>query len=185
MADDQTLMQKVRDGDPHASGVIFDRHFDSMYRFCRTLAGVDHDDAMDLAQSTLIAGLQAAQEFRGGPLRPWLKGIARNRYRSARRIERRRDALATENLERIMRTRVEAAGEQAGRIAAVRALVGELDDGPLKQVAVRFYSDEEPTIEQVAQSLNLPRGTVSARLSRLRDRVKRQLVARLMELRGR
>jgi RNA polymerase sigma factor (sigma-70 family) len=77
--DDAALVLAVREGDPEAFGVLFDRWFDRVYDVARNIVR-DPDTAADVAQDTFISAwerldrLDRIESFGG-----WLLRIARNR----------------------------------------------------------------------------------------------------------
>jgi len=58
--------------------VLVDAHGAAVYRFARALVA---DDAEDVLQETFMIAWQSASKYRGGSVRAWLMGIARNQCR--------------------------------------------------------------------------------------------------------
>ena len=74
---DTQLLQRWRAGDNTAGEALFARHFDSLYRFFRSKCG---DDADELVQATLLACVDARDQFRGdSTFRTYLFVIARQK----------------------------------------------------------------------------------------------------------
>jgi RNA polymerase sigma factor (sigma-70 family) len=75
---DERLARRAADGDSRAFAVIYDRHHQGLFRFCRSILG-NPDDAADALQSTMLAALQSLRgESRAIALKPWLYRIAHN-----------------------------------------------------------------------------------------------------------
>src|SRR4051794_41879226 len=75
---DARLFRLAADGDTRAFEVIYERHHQALYRYCRSIVG-NPEDAADALQSTMASALRAiAGEQRPIPLRPWLFRIAHN-----------------------------------------------------------------------------------------------------------
>src|SRR3712207_23859 len=76
-ADDRLAGQAAR-GDTDAFGVLYERHHQSLYRYCRSIVG-DPDDAADALQSAMTRALAAiAVRNERAPVRAWLFRIAHN-----------------------------------------------------------------------------------------------------------
>src|SRR5436309_14093529 len=85
---DERLAARVQTGDERAFAVIYDRHGQALYRYCRSILR-DEGDAQDALQSTFERAFSALlRRQRNAPLRPWLYRIAHNEAISV--IRRRR-----------------------------------------------------------------------------------------------
>ncbi len=77
MLPDQRLARHAASGSRDAFAVIFERHHQGLYRYCRSM--LDHDDASDALQMTMTAALRSLPgERREIALKPWLYRIAHN-----------------------------------------------------------------------------------------------------------
>ena len=75
---DERLAREIESGRESAFTVLFHRHHQPLYRYCRSLVGNDQD-AQDALQSALTKALLALRNGkRNAPLRPWLFRIAHN-----------------------------------------------------------------------------------------------------------
>jgi RNA polymerase sigma factor (sigma-70 family) len=75
---DELLAKLVGRGNGHAFGVLYERHHQALYRYCRSILRDEHD-AQDALQSTMTrayAALRARE--RDVSLRAWLFRIAHN-----------------------------------------------------------------------------------------------------------
>jgi len=71
-------VQRVRGGDRESYAHLVRRHQDTLYRHARGM-GLDHDNALDLVQDTLVKGLTHIDECTDGArFRAWLARIGRN-----------------------------------------------------------------------------------------------------------
>ncbi len=74
---DERLAKHAAAGSRDAFSVIFERHHQGLYRYCRSM--LDHDDASDALQMTMTAALRSLPgERREVALKPWLYRIAHN-----------------------------------------------------------------------------------------------------------
>jgi RNA polymerase sigma factor (sigma-70 family) len=160
--------------DPAAFGVVFDRHWVRIHRYCVVRAGPPGED---VAAETFRVAFDRRSDYDGRPdAGPWLYGIATN----------------------LLRTwfRSAARGERALRRAAGHAVVDDLEDaldraeaarlGPeLWAVLGRLTAEErdalllhacaELTYDQIARATGVPIGTVRSRIHRARTRVRAHL----------
>ncbi|MDQ3768075.1 MAG: sigma-70 family RNA polymerase sigma factor [Actinomycetota bacterium] len=89
---DERLVRLAAAGDQDALAVIFERHHQALYRYCRALLG-NGEDAEDALQSAMARVVRALPgETRELALKPWLYRIAHN---EAMRIAGRRRPQAT------------------------------------------------------------------------------------------
>src|SRR5881227_3223340 len=75
---DERLARLVTAGHARAFAVVYERHHQALYRYCRSI--LRHDaDAQDALQSTFAAALAAlSRGQRDAPIRPWFFRIAHN-----------------------------------------------------------------------------------------------------------
>lgn len=85
---DERLGRLAAAGHERAFAVVYERHHQALYRYCRSI--LRHDpDAQDALQSTFTAAFAAlARGERDAPIRPWLFRIAHNEAISALRRRR-------------------------------------------------------------------------------------------------
>lgn len=125
---DERLARRAAAGDRAAFGVIFERHHQALYRYCRALLRHD-EDARDALQNTFTRALQALEgETREIAVRPWLYRIAHNEAISLARRRRPHRELDPEQAGT-------APGADAQAIATerMRDLVADLDELPERQ----------------------------------------------------
>lgn len=77
--DEIRLIQQAQQGDAWACAVLYDRHYDAVYRYCYYRVS-DVDLAQDLASEVFVRMVEKLDTFRarGRPLLAWLYTIARN-----------------------------------------------------------------------------------------------------------
>ena len=174
--DDETLLRSWRDGDQDAGNTLVDRHFSTVYRFFRSKVDVDGED---LTQKTFLAGLQGLDRLRKDrDFRAYLLGIARRLL-----MRRFRDQAIRQQYEDPMMASVaELAGTPSQELAAAderKLLLLGLRRIPLElQICIELYYWERMAVEDVAEVLGVPEGTIKSRLHRAR----RLLRARIEEM---
>jgi RNA polymerase sigma-70 factor (ECF subfamily) len=175
---DEDLLAAVMAGDQTAFATLVTRYHAPLLGYLYRLVDGDRALAEDLVQETLLRVLRQGRcpaEFR---FKPWLYTIAinlaRDHFKSAgvRRRERSDDA----EEDALGRVADSAPGPEASALAAeqgreVRAALAQLGEEYRIVVVLRFYQGF--TLQEIAQTLQIPLGTVKSRLSvgihRLRD----------------
>jgi RNA polymerase sigma factor (sigma-70 family) len=159
--------------DPSAFELVFDRHFDVVFRYLRRRVG------RRLAAETFAQALASRGRFDAAyaDARPWLFGIAVNLLRHHYRREERElrafarsgsDPLASEepSLERL---------DAEASKAVVASALAQLP--AIEREALLLYAWAELGYGEIAQALGIPVGTVRSRLSRARGRLRELLAA--------
>jgi RNA polymerase sigma factor (sigma-70 family) len=125
---DERLARLVGDGNKQAFAPLYERYYQQLYRYCRSIV---HDDldAQDALQSTFASAFAALRKRqRDAPLRPWLFRIAHNEAVSV--IRRRRPA---EDLSEASDRCCDSVEEQAGDRARFAMLMRDLAELPERQ----------------------------------------------------
>lgn len=79
MPDEAHLIRQAQKGDAQACAILYDRHYDAVYRYCYYRLGDGHA-AQDMAGDVFVRMVEKLDTFRprGRPLLAWLYTIARN-----------------------------------------------------------------------------------------------------------
>lgn len=183
------LVTRAREGDAAAQAELAERHRQALFFLALQLMG-NRDDAMDVAQEALLRFFRTLHRFDcRRPVRPWLFQIVRNRvvdlYR--RRKVRRHDSLdATDSegnayLELIDHT-VDPERDAARSELRVRILeaLSELSHIQREILVLRDYQDL--SYAEIAETLNIPIGTVMSRLHGARKKLRQKLQGELQSL---
>jgi len=139
------------------------------YRFCR-----DRARAEEMAQEAFLRAYRALDGWRkDATFSTWLFALATNLYRT----ELRRIPVWTVPLGEVAEPRdpraIDGGLEEADRASAVRRAMLALPS-KYREVLILFYF-HEMDVSAAARSLDLPEGTVKARLSRGREILRRKL----------
>jgi RNA polymerase sigma-70 factor (ECF subfamily) len=159
---DQTLLERLRQGDESAFNNLFVRHYAVVYRVVYGLTGT-REAAEDAAQETFLA-LYRRPPAPDQPLRPWLCRVALNTARNALRAER-RDALRVERaaLDVVAAGELAEAVERAEERDRVRAALATL---PQRQARLLLLRHAGLSYAEVAAALDLAPGSVGTLLAR-------------------
>ena len=160
-------MALVREGDPRAFEVIFDRHsgpaFSLAYRMCGRRAMAE-----DVVQEAFLSLWRTGARYdrRRGSVRNWVLGVVHNRaidtfrkglIRDSRNVT---DEGLAERLPAGDETDVEVVRRQEA--AQVRSALGQLPDDQRQVIELAYFGGFSHT--KIADMLGLPPGTVKGRM---------------------
>ncbi len=186
---DEELVARARKGDRPAFAQLVDRHRVSVFNLTLRIVG-NREDAEEAAQDVFVRAFRSLDRFRGDArFATWLYRIAVNVSLSSARRSRR--DLSTSSLSepeddddglpmQIPDTSANPAErfEQAEYREQVRNLVSALP--PIYSAVISMYHIQSLSYDEISEALELPIGTVKARLFRARAAL-RNLVSRSME----
>jgi RNA polymerase sigma factor (sigma-70 family) len=168
---DEDLVRRSLE-DPALFGVIFDRHFATIYGYLARRVGVVVAD--DLASQTFVVAFErraSLQPHQGGA-RPWLYRIATNLLGNQRRMEQRLlDTAARVGRQSLTDLSLEAASAEQcalGNIKLQEAATALSGLDPAHREVLFLHLWAELSYEEMAVALDIPIGTVRSRLSRAR-----------------
>lgn len=170
MSGDVELVEAWRKGDKAAGEVIFDRHFDRLYRFFRTKA--DTQDVDDLVQQTFMGCVKSRERFRGDAnITTYLLAIARNKLLTYWRSKKRDREVEFHT------SAVHDLDPSPSSVAMTherdRFLLEALRRIPIDmQIAIELRYWEGMRGPEVAEVLDIPEGTVRSRLRRGLDALR-------------
>ncbi|MGA2805181.1 MAG: RNA polymerase sigma factor [Acidimicrobiales bacterium] len=165
--------------DPARFGIVFDRHFRSVYRFLERQVGATA--AEDLAAETFTVAFAQRRTFdaRRRDVRPWLFGIAINLLRNHRRAEVTRRDLglrqATPEHRAIDEDPVHDSAVVTGEVARVAKALARIDDE--SRALLLLVASTDFNIEQAAESLHISPAATRTRLWRARQQLRAELGA--------
>ncbi|MCX6552392.1 MAG: sigma-70 family RNA polymerase sigma factor [Acidobacteria bacterium] len=181
---DAELVRQAAQGDRHAFDVLVRRYESQIFNLARAMTRGD-DEADDLAQEAFVRAYRAIRSFRGDSLfRTWLYQVTVNVVRT--------HLSSRSRWRRLWSTPVEAGADEDGDAAALatpgfeddvvrrdtidRALAGLPED---LRVAVTLRDIQGLDYREIAETLQVPMGTVESRIFRARQRL-RTLLAPLL-----
>ena len=174
--EDESLVERLRRGEPTAVGEAYDHHHAAVRAFAQRLVG-EAATAEDLVHEVFVALPRASRNFRGeSSLRTFLISIAvHHAHHHVRSATRRRAAFS--RLEREPSAEVSADPEAiARRKELAQALTRALDTLPIDQrVAFILCEVEERSSRDVAEIVGVPEGTVRTRLFHAKRKLREEL----------
>ena len=167
---DEVLMGEVMAGKTIALAMLVERYHAPLLSYLYRLVHGDRFLAEDLVQETFLNVLQQRGYQVGRPFRPWLYAIATNRARdhfksaSARRVVTQID---DEN-DDAPRGFDESSSPEAITLALeqgdeINAMMDRLSEEYRVTLVLRFY--QGMSLQEIADTLHVPLGTVKSRLS--------------------
>ena len=179
MPDDTELLAQIGRGDQAAFRTLLDRHARYLFGVAHAMSG-STADAEDLVQETLMGAVTSAGKFRGeSSVRTWLVRILVNKVRMWRRSDRKHERTVRLN-------DVGASGRPPGEPASAGGSVSATVDAKLdltlmlaqltpehRQVII-LRELQGMSYEEMAQALDVPRGTVESRLHRAREELRKR-----------
>lgn len=183
--DDGVLIRKALGGDRSAFDALIARHEKRAYQYAFRLTS-NADEAADIVSEAFVRVYGALANFRGGSaFTTWLYRILTNCYLDSRKRDKSKmsvsleQSLATESGE-VQRQVVdpgegpEAVAERDARENAVQSALKRLPE--YQQAMLVMFHVEMLTYEEIAESLDLPLGTVKSRMNRARLSLREFLV---------
>lgn len=174
--EDSLLVDKARDGDTAAFGLLFEKHKRRVWSVAYRMT-VDFDEAEDISQEVFVTAWRKLSMFRGdSAFSTWLYRITVNTALNSKRGGRIVHGLtdeATANLvdDDVFRRQNPSAGVEkleAERILA--KLLARLE--PERRMALILREIEGLSYEEIASAMDTPVGTVRSRISRAREDIE-------------
>ena len=179
VSDTELLRRFVDQHDEAAFELLLWRHAALVLHVCRQVLG-DEQTAEDAFQATfLILARKANSISRREALGSWLYRVAYHVALKARAEMRKQKSVLRELDDRDLSAPVDCMEQREQR----QILVEEVHHLPTKfRAAIVACYLEEKTLEEAAQQLGWPRGTVASRLARGREMLRRRLIRRGVSL---
>jgi RNA polymerase sigma-70 factor (ECF subfamily) len=192
-ASDRELVERAKCGEAESFGALHDRYYGRIYRLAYLKTG-NAEEAQDIASETFCRALQHLPRYqfrRTESLYPWLHRIATNLMVDASRARPAGgvislDAALGEELGSFLE-QLPDPGPPAQEVverkevqALVREAIRHLPADQSDAVCYRFLADM--SIKEIARALNRSEGAVKSLLHRALVSLRRDLIARLVEL---
>jgi len=173
------LIARAKQGDRHAFGELVRRHREGVIHVVYRMCG-DANLAEDAAQEAFIRAWQHLPGYRPrSPFRNWVYRIATNAARDALRRER-----ETVDVDKVSLTAQDAGPEakMEGQERGERVRLAVLALPPASREALVLREYEGLSYREIADTLEIPIGTVMSRLNYARSRLRKSLAPYLEEL---
>jgi RNA polymerase sigma-70 factor (ECF subfamily) len=175
--EDTDLVERSKHGDQDAYGTLVTRYQALAARTAYVITG-SAEDAEDAAQEGFVKAYYALDRFRAGaPFRPWLLRIVANEAINRRKARGRRPtvglSMATDRPSPDTALSPEGAALATERRERVLAALREMREEDRLVIAYRYFFDLSEA--EMADALDVARGTVKSRLSRAIARLREQM----------
>lgn len=148
---------------------LMEAYGDSILRMCALYLG-DAALAQDLAQETFLRAYQHMESFRGDSSeKTWLTRIAINLCKDELKRPWRKHVSGRQPVEELLAARQQPAPQDD---TVLREVMG-LRPKEREVVLLRYY--QQLKLEEIAQALAIPKGTVTSRLNRAKGRLRARL----------
>lgn len=181
MNDISTLVRKAREGDKEAFSIIYERHYQAMYHYALHLCQYNHADAQEVVQDAFLSAferLDQLQKLEYFPL--WLKKIVHskcirlfynNKEITLDSFEGNLNGFEEQRIEFVPHKYIE--NEMEAQI--LHTMVRELTEK--QQQIITYFYFEQRSINEIAQLLNISKGTVKSRVFEARRALKKRVDA--------
>lgn len=170
-ANDRRALKRIAQGDADALADLYDRHAALLAMRLRR-NGASPAETEDVLQETFLDVWQCSASFRGdGAVAAWLWGMARRKLAMVVRGEvrgRTREAAAT-------REPIQSDSQEGAWAVAIDADAALRNLSPKYRSAFLAVVVEGMSIEQAADHLDVPTGTVKSRVHRARRAMKEEM----------
>ena len=172
-ADEHSIVERARAGDPAAQRALYEAHVDRVYRLAFRLSGSE-ELAKEFTQDAFVRAFQRLGEFRGeAAFSTWMHAIATSvTLNGLRRHGRHRDREAP--LEEAS-TVARAGGDDFLLRERLASAVAALPEGC--RTVFMMHDAEGYTHEEIAAALGVTAGTTKTQLSRARAKLRVALAA--------
>jgi len=181
--DDQVLIKKALAGDEGAYKLLLNRHKDAIYRMIVKIVH-SQEEAWDLVQETFVKAFGSLSSYKSEyRFTTWLYKIAANNCIDFLRKKR----LDLFSLDQPQKTKdgemtielpdwtYSPEADLASKQKAI-SINSAIDSLPLKyREVIVFRHQQDKSYEEIAQILDIPVGTVKARIFRARELLKKKL----------
>jgi RNA polymerase sigma-70 factor (ECF subfamily) len=169
---DSRWLEQCRVGDSLAIERLVQTYQRDVYRLALSILD-DSDDADDATQEVFVAALRALESFRGNAsFKTWLFSITVNVCRTRLHRQKRRGRLQQILQSLFVQNQAHPENEaiQSESDSALWQAIHTLDDKHRIAVILRYYHDLP--IDEIAETLGVPVGTVHSRLNHARERLR-------------
>jgi RNA polymerase sigma-70 factor (ECF subfamily) len=174
--DAELVASSVRDSDAFTQ--LFERHWEALFRFCRSRAGSAGED---IAAEAFRVAFDRRRHYNAdySDARPWLFGIATNLLRDHFRTTRREEQKLTRSATQDALAQTDDEPNELERQLLGPQLANALQGLPAgDRDALLLLAWADLDYEQIAQALDVPLGTVRSRIHRARQRIRDYLDTR-------
>ena len=171
---DAECVKRVQRGDTESFEILVRRHQNTTFNLIYRFLG-DYDEATDTAQEVFLSAYKSIQQFRGeANFSTWLYRIAFNHASTRRKSlnsKRQRQITLEDDVVLVDRgANPETSAERKEIQQCVQQALNSLDSDDAQIIVLRDLQDV--SYEDIAETLDVPVGTVKSRLHRARQALR-------------
>lgn len=173
---DEELIIAAQGGDKKLLNMLLERHYDRIYAICRRITGQE-SDAMDATQEALLAIVKGLEKFDGrAKFTTWSYRVVTNACLDELRRKKRRiaDALPDEEAGELAIDATQSPEDAVTARLDIDAALLEVPEEFRVAVVLRDLCDMD--YADIAETLQIPPGTVRSRISRGRAALANQFL---------
>lgn len=161
MPDEQSLAQRVKQGDKEAFTQLYETHFDRIYRYV-TLRVRNKAEAEDMTQQVFVKAFESAPSFewKGIPLSAWLFRIAHNLVVDYIRREKKQPTVSLDESLTVSDSNPQLEVERRLDIERLVSAIKRLTEAQREVIGLRFAGGL--SIAEVARVMAKSEGAVKA-----------------------
>jgi len=174
--EDDMLLRHTREGDELAFVSLYQRHREPLYRFSLRMLG-DTAEAEDVVHDCLVSLLQRPESYdpARAPLRTYLFGVARHQVWKRLRRHGNLEGLEESGLETTADSNLGPLGILDQQRTAEQVAAAVLALTPPQREALVLFEYEGLSLAEIAVLAGVDVGTISARLHRARNTLRKSL----------
>jgi RNA polymerase sigma-70 factor (ECF subfamily) len=178
--DEQELVRQIQDGDEMAFTKIVNIYKDKIVNYLYQFTG-DYQRAVDLSQETFMRVFFKANKYKPiAPFSSWIYAIASNLAKTEMKKVHRAPTVSLDDLHNSYSSGAFSENPiQSGLTRNIRQSLKALH--PRYRIPVILKDMEGFSLEEIAQIMKRPVGTIKARISRGRNYLRRELEVGLKE----
>ncbi len=170
MENEATIIEKAKQGDKEAFGVLYKHYFPRIYRYCK--ANIYRDDlAADICQETFLKAWKSFPTFslkNGGTGQAYLFRIARNLIIDLSRKKKEFSLAFYEDIE--VEDDLAQSVDRADEIEKVKHMLARLSEKDRQILILRYF--EDLSHKETAKIIGIREGALRVRTTRLLKKLK-------------
>jgi RNA polymerase sigma-70 factor (ECF subfamily) len=176
------LVKRMLKGDQSAFREIFDIYQPLLFRYCARYKVLDRDQVADIVQMVFVKAFDNVDSLKNKRhFGAWIFMIARNEIVSfLRKASTERSVISRIVTDPVVIAREDPYVRERLFLALEKAM-DEVADPISREIADLYYGPKRITTREIGKKLDIPKGTVTVKLQRLRQRVHRKLAKGLLK----
>lgn len=175
---DQAAVERLRRGEAAAFRELFERHHAVVLRCLTRTSNLPRAELEELVQEVFVRFHQSVRSSRGSlNVRAWLLTVARNALVSHAR-KRGTEAGALQQARWVLPAQGDVDAEHESQLRELEVVLRAEPDEETKRIAAAYYAEAGVTTQALADRFGMPKGTLTVKLVRFRQKLHRALLLR-------